>query len=307
MNHFFDSLEGGSDQLQKKKRVTVYLILVTFTALVLVLATLLISSVVLAIEHQAPAATTDGGASGANPNATPSDFLATSDLVPNATNLIILDDDHPYLGTPSQLVLLETGRAEDPEIKEKFKGIYTTAKGDSYGTPEAAAALNTMLEAFYKQSKDNNLYVKAYSQNNSNDVVYATGEAFSLSYWLGGNDFSGDVHSVDTYNWIYSNAHKYGFIQLYPDSTDQEKASLLRYVGPHATYMKNKKLSLEEYIKQLRAEHSSKKPLSLNDSGKHSVYYISPGEAQMIPDANVYDYSVSTDNLGGLVVTYKKK
>ena len=306
MNNLFDSLEGGSVQLQKKKKVTVYSILMTLAALVLVLATLLVSSVVLAIKNKTPSElNSDTSGSGTSPT----DFLATGNLLPDATNLMILDDDHPYIGNKPVTVLLRTSRPMATETDEAVYSMYNAYQ--NAGTVDAVAKFNEMMTDFYAATKDTNLYVNGYDQSlDVQSPIYATAETFMLTYYseeTGRKDHS--IDGVATYDWIYKNAHKYGFAPVYTAKGEEDantSTNLFRYVGAHASYMKSSDKSLAEYVEFLRSYPASK-PLSLKDSGKHSAYYIAAGEAQMIPDSEKYEYSISADNLGGLIVTYKKK
>lgn len=307
MNGLLGSLEGGSPALEKKKKATLYAILVTAALLVLVLCALLITTIVVGVKSRTP--NTNGtNTSGTGDSSNAPELLATSDLKADATNLMLLDGSHPYLGTAPQTVLLELGRPDAPDAQDGFAYAYSTAKGSAAATAEAASALNTMMADFYRQSKDNNLFIKAYEKGKNNGDEYATGEAFSFSFWVEEEkSYSGDVRTVSIYDWIYKNAYKYGFVRLYPDAEDAEKASLLRYVGTaHAAYLKSSGKTLTQYLELLRG-YSATSPLSLKDSGKHSAYYIAPGEAQLIPDESKYTFSVSSDNLGGLIVTYRKK
>ena len=65
---------------------------------------------------------------------------------------------------------------------------------------------------------------------------------------------------VDEYKWISDNCDKYGFIVRYTEDKENKtgvapEAYHFRYVGePHAYYMKNNNLCLEEYIEYLKTE-----------------------------------------------------
>ncbi len=110
------------------------------------------------------------------------------------------------------------------------------------------------------------------------------------------------------YAWLTENAWRYGFILRYPP----EKADVtgigyeswhFRYVGiPHAWYMQENNLCLEEYLDLLRA-HGPEDPLLIDTPlGRWQVFF-SPAEALRLPEG---DYEISGDNDGGYVVTQAK-
>ena len=72
----------------------------------------------------------------------------------------------------------------------------------------------------------------------------------------------------------------------------------------HATYMESKDLSLSEYLEFLKTKTPSK-PVGLSNGYK--AYYIAGDATQVVPDSEKYDYTVSSDNMGGMIVTYVLK
>ena len=121
-----------------------------------------------------------------------------------------------------------------------------------------------------------------------------------------------EFEGVGEYQWIGQNAHRYGFIVRYA----QEKASItkiyhepwhLRYVGkPHAYWMKEKNMCLEEYIDYLKQFEFSRKHLTIEDDEhqKYQIYYVpSDGGRTNVPVPKDSQYTVSGNNVDGFIVT----
>ena len=106
--------------------------------------------------------------------------------------------------------------------------------------------------------------------------------------------------------WMAANCFKYGFIRRYAeDKIDitgiSNEAWHFRYVGiPHAAYMYQNNLCLEEYLDYLREHTSMSQPLEIEYGyDTWSVFYSS--DSQIVkPD---HRYEVSGDNMGGYIIT----
>ena len=110
--------------------------------------------------------------------------------------------------------------------------------------------------------------------------------------------------------WFADNACKYGFIVRYPEGKDSatgEKARTYtyRYVGaPHASYMHENGLCLEEYISELK-EHTKDDPLTVAVDGAVSIIYYVPASSgdTDVPVPKDKAYTVSGNNSDGFIVT----
>ncbi|MCI8388566.1 MAG: hypothetical protein HFE63_08900 [Clostridiales bacterium] len=121
---------------------------------------------------------------------------------------------------------------------------------------------------------------------------------------------------TDYPEWLNANAHKYGFIQRYPsDKTDITKIAYenwhYRYIGkPHAYYMQQNNLCLEEYIELLRDKYKfgGDNLTIIDDEGvSWEVYFVSlNGESTQVPVPKDHEYTVSGNNVDGFIVTVKK-
>ena len=109
--------------------------------------------------------------------------------------------------------------------------------------------------------------------------------------------------------WMDEHSSEYGFIRRYAE----DKVSItgisnekwhFRYVGlPHAVYMKQNNLCLEEYLEYLRNQTNSENPLTISTSaGNYSVWYTTETS---IPKP-IGDYMVSGDNIAGYIITVRE-
>lgn len=148
---------------------------------------------------------------------------------------------------------------------------------------------------------------------------YQSGFAFRIDRWLKGDaefnepKFQTTEHS----DWLVENSWKYGFVfrfpvEGYPNATmadksyktgESKKLSVYRYVGiPHATIMHQMNFCMEEYIEYLM-DHPH---IAIYENGR-KVYEITwqplhgNGSASVEIDRSATDYSISMDNVGGVI------
>lgn len=183
--------------------------------------------------------------------------------------------------------------------------------------------LDKMLTALYNATETNVTMVnKSYNATAENEL--ATGMLVEFAAFYNDNTLSLTENYPDLAKWLETNAYKYGFVQRYPaDKTDKTGVSnsttYYRYVGiAHATYMKNNKLCLEEYIEMLENDKPTvEKPLTIKASdGTYAVYYYEESAGGVtevkVPSSEEdgtqkYPYTISATNCGGLIVTVKTK
>ncbi len=119
--------------------------------------------------------------------------------------------------------------------------------------------------------------------------------------------------------WMEAHCAEYGFVIRYDGSKHaltgiMDEPWHYRYVGvPHATYMTEHNLCLEEYLESLRTSHTyDKTPLEIKAGEKdYLVYYVPATENQTftsipVPPASEGSYSISGDNMNGFIVTVEK-
>ena len=202
--------------------------------------------------------------------------------------------------------------------------------------------LNAMNEAFYEESGLGGLLIKsAYRTRQEQKELYdarvakdgvakaekyvakpghsehETGLAFDMSVYVDGENTY--ISDEPEYRPIYSIAYKYGSILRYP----AHKVAItginyeswhFRYVGmPHAYYMTENDLCLEEYIDLLRRQYKYSDVHLRIDApdrdGKvrnYEVYFVpadtSKGKNEVIVPVG-YQYEISGNNVDGYIVT----
>ena len=179
----------------------------------------------------------------------------------------------------------------------------------------AVDALNAMMLKNYEVTGDVIIVTDAYrsysdQEGKSTPAGFSdhhTGYCFPIRY-------ASDNSHLEADHWIYENCHKYGFVVRYPAGKESwtgidDYTYCLRYVGiPHATYMTQNDLCMEEYLDLLQNNYnSSAKRLSIAaaDGISYEVYYV-PASNEELTTLDVpsnYTYTISGDNRSGFIVT----
>jgi D-alanyl-D-alanine carboxypeptidase len=177
----------------------------------------------------------------------------------------------------------------------------------------AAAAGNTdlnVINGYRTLEEQNEKYTSAISTIQGGCSDYHSGRTFDIGIFPDGED--SNYYSADgDYAWFGDNAANYGFVVRFPEGKesvtgDDSRAYTFRYVGiPHAIYMKQNNLCLEEYIDQLKGYDSSN-PLSItNGTTRYDVYYVAANANSVteVPVPSNKQYSISGNNIDGFIVT----
>lgn len=238
-------------------------------------------------------------------------------------DLILVNAEHEYKFIDGDVELYSLVQNRNDYYSN---GDYVT-KLDSM----ALTKLNMMMEAFAKSRsvETTNIFVQdgyrtyqeqvdRHSSGKSSTFEaghcdYHTGRTFDM--FIIREDGSTSYFSAEgDYSWFADNACRYGFIVRYPDGKDEatgEKARTYtyRYVGaPHATYMHDNGLCLEEYIAEVKA-HTKEDPLTVAVDGAVSLIYYVPASEEGDTDVPVpkdKEYTVSGNNSDGFIVTMQK-
>lgn len=191
---------------------------------------------------------------------------------------------------------------------------------------EVIEKLNSMMEAFSKESgsidimiiggfrtleDQNDKYANGVSQFQGGYTDYHTARSFDMGIFPKDGSRSGYYSPTGIYTWIDEHAADYGFIVRFPEGKDSvtgeaSRTYTYRYVGvPHAHYIKENGLCLEEYIEAVK-EYNSSKPLEISvDSKIYHVYFVkanSGGDTE-VPVPSDKTYTVSGNNDDGFIVT----
>ncbi len=247
--------------------------------------------------------------------------FTTISAMPNEIStgdLILVNSDHAYEFPASP---------EDSDIcpiHENMTDSYMAKDYEISLSKRAITAINNLMDDFYDQTGFNNLMVvSGYRTKESQDEDYESGDSdikggcseyhtglnFSLSVWSDNPyyyDGGGD------YGWITENSANYGIITRYSkdkeDKTGIEGSQYqFRYVGiPHAVYMSENDLCLEEYLNEVKNYSAEGEHLKVTaNEKKYEIYYVAqdPSANTEIPVPSDKSYTVSGNNIDGFIVT----
>lgn len=252
--------------------------------------------------------------------------LAVSAQDIHAGDLILVNNDYAYEEqNPAQIVSIYDHKTEN----------YHVSGTEVRLRENAITALNEMLDDFYVATghqdililsgyrtteRQQELYdedLAATGQETSTRVArpgyseHETGYALDVTLYADGVQY--DYDGTGDYDWLNQNCGHYGYILRYAeDKVDvtgyQAEPWHYRYVGqPHATYMYENNLCLEEYLALLK-DYIIDAPLSITnwDGQVYAVYYTPADTAAettyvMVPSDR--DYTISGNNSDGWIVT----
>ena len=239
------------------------------------------------------------------------------------------------------LILVNGDYAYESTDEEELKTLYGN-KSDSYYVSgselmlreDVITNLNAMLDDFYTETGHSDIIIiSGYRTSEQQQELYdadlestgldtstlvakpghsehETGYAMDFSLFDGEN--SDDYDGTGEYNWINENCAHYGFVLRYPEEKTeiteiQYESWHYRYVGqPHAFYMQQNQLCLEEYMEELQ-NHTIDNALEVtNWDGKvYQVYYVpaESGDSTYVMVPPDLEYMISGNNVDGFIVT----
>ena len=237
----------------------------------------------------------------------------------NTGNLLLVNSDHEYKfaeGDIEETVLY--GNIDD--------SVFHTRDMVTSLDKETLDQLKALMQAFYSENKNSDIYViggyrsfgdqeDAYYSGNSQFKPgcsdYHTGRSLDLAIVPSDGSSSGYYSPTGVYSYIDEHAAEYGFVIRFPEGKENythERARdyTYRYVGvPHAMYMKQNSLCLEEYIDKIK-EHTKDSPLEVTvDKKLYQMYYVPANSAEdtEVPVPSNKTYTVSGNNIDGFIVT----
>lgn len=244
-------------------------------------------------------------------------------------------DTAPVGNAQGDLILVNADASYDPETAEDLVSVYEE-KNSSYYVKDTALSVcrrvmtplndwmadfeaatgcsNVNIVAGYRTQDDQQQLYDAAVQNHGSDYAasylaqpgcseHHTGLAVDFALYLEASGATADFTGTGDYAWLVEHAWEYGFIRRYPENKRDVtgiayEAWHFRYVGvPHAWYMQENGLCLEEYLQLLREKASEAAPLRFTCQAiAYAVYAAASPPAGGAADC-------SADNLGGYIVT----
>ena len=187
-----------------------------------------------------------------------------------------------------------------------------------------------LVNAGYRTAEDQQKLIDEYTKENGEDYVknYVAPVGGSEHH----SDLAADISFYDLakkkvhattsdnaaahYSWILANSRNYGLVLRYTadkqDVTGYGPESWhFRYVGiPHATYMAENHLALEEYLEAVK-EYSYGNRLTVeNGENAWEIYYVAldtNADETPVPVPQTGSYEISGNNSDGFIVTVKVK
>ncbi len=238
-------------------------------------------------------------------------------------DLILVNNDHAYNWDAISAVIPKNQIVNIYENKTKNYALSNTSMELASITVEN---LNNMFGAYYAVNGKRDIYLNAALRTfevqeeifaEKGDAVatkpgyseHHSGLAFDIAITTGGKymAFTDEGHYV----WIPQNCAKYGFVRRYPEGKTAITGITFepwhfRYVGvPHAEYMYNNDIVLEEYIELLKQYTFLGEHLKVTSNGKnYEIYYIpSEGAITKVYYPENKNYSISGNNVDGFIVT----
>lgn len=245
-------------------------------------------------------------------------------------NLILVNNDNQYYSTGNEnLVSImekndETGRSSfiavdyDYTILEQVYEPLAKMVDDWYDI-----YFNDTL-IVYGSYRSNEFQQQLYDQftaNTSNDgeapIVARPGfSEHETGYALDFSETAGyDYQGTGDFLWLNQNCHKYGFVIRYAEDKEditeyRYEPWHFRYVGiPHAKYMTEQNLCLEEYIELLRTSYNyNGEHLKVSDEygALYEIYFYPSDDAAEftnVPVPTGVKFDISGNNVDGFIVT----
>lgn len=277
-----------------------------------------------------PPVTTDTDT--ADPGTIKYKFLEKSDTGDGL--LVLIDKDHIYK-FPKNVVLenvtdsinrsfCQLGSAHTWKLEDG-----TSQREELVLRPEVIKALNSMMEAYVTETGFDKAIVSdayrsfdfqmALSKGSSAAAEpgysdYHCGATLYLEAYVDGGIYSLSALSQAKASWLKEHMAEYGFIERFPASkksvTGYSIPWQLRYVGiPHAKYMYENGLCLEEYLALLTEKYTySGEHLTVTASdGTYEIFCVTSDDGGIVkvPVPENREYTLSGNNMNGYIVTVK--
>ena len=247
-------------------------------------------------------------------------------------DLILVNNQYEYFSTDDENLVSIMEKNDETERTEFTAVDYTYTILDVVYEPMA-----TMIDDFYDIYENDTLIIygsyrtKEFQQQLYDQFIastegdeeapivakpgfseHETGYAFDFSEII-----NLDYQGTGDFEWLNSNCYKYGFIIRYPEDKEditefRYEPWHFRYVGiPHATYMTENNLCLEEYIDLLRMNYPyDGEHLEFTAEGAdYEVFFFASDDASDVTNVPVptgYRYDISGNNIDGFIVTVHK-
>ncbi|MBQ8921804.1 MAG: 1-acylglycerol-3-phosphate O-acyltransferase [Oscillospiraceae bacterium] len=254
--------------------------------------------------------TSDGG--GADVETRDTSVLTVNNDELHHGSAVLIDADHQQTFNPS-LVTFADVKVDHIRLTSTYLQFDSSMSAD----------LKRWISDFYAATGHGNIMVYCTNQQPTAAVsaavpygVQIPERASGLTLDLAILDEAKKTHKPYTpdgdYAWLSDHAAEYGFIVRYPEGKEEQtglegKTWHFRYVGiPHAKYMADNDLTLEEYLEKISVHTWEKEHLTATAGGvTYEMYYVPASETAATTDIQYpvgAEPVVSGDNVEGFLV-----
>ncbi len=194
------------------------------------------------------------------------------------------------------------------QMIEDFYDIYENDTLIIYGSHRTKEFQQQLYDQFTASEGDENAPIVAKPGFSEHETGYAFDFSETVNF---------DYQGTGDFEWLNSNCYKYGFVIRYPEDKEditefRYEPWHFRYVGiPHATYMTENNLCLEEYTDLLRMNYQyDGNHLEITAEGaEYEVFFFASDDSSDVTNVPVptgYKYDISGNNVDGFIVTVHK-
>ncbi|MBP0966888.1 MAG: D-alanyl-D-alanine carboxypeptidase family protein, partial [Oscillospiraceae bacterium] len=230
-----------------------------------------------------------------------------------AGTLVLVNQENPSRLSAEELDLEQVYYAEDkPDTYE------ISYPGHTSLNRTALSQFNRLMKSYYSATSNQEImfnygYLDTGKEKSNPDSPSAYDIQLHIKRNDGGYEY---ISNISPYSWLFEHMASYGFVIRYPQDKSEitgERGgyTAIRYVGvPHASYMTENNLCLEEYLDQLKTRHHffGGAPLEhITNKTRYLIYYVpvdstATGDPE-IPVPTSGSYEISGNNSDGFIVT----
>ena len=225
-------------------------------------------------------------------------------------SLILVDKNHPCTLTKDELELEQVYfSADKPDTYE------VSYPGHTALNKTALAKFNRLMKAYYNATSNTEImfnygWLKEGQEKSNPESSTALDVQLHVKRNDGGYEY---VTNTSPYAWIFEHMASYGFTLRYPDGKTDVTGykggyTAIRYVGvPHAAYMYDNDLTLEEYLELLKKDYAFGTGVLEYSTTElsYQIYYFPASRVgtTQVPVPKSGSYEISGHNDGGFIVT----
>lgn len=269
MKELFESFFGN--KATKAKKITSFACVATALVLIVALVVLIVSSALLSAR--------DKNKEDEKNNKPTIEYTTVEQIDANS------------IFSNGELVNVRDNRSE---LNGENNFYYATLGNEVKVCANVQKALDRMLVAFYNSNRDK--IVANTKDANCNIPLISDVSANGTAFVIKSYDDNITVSGNSTFAWLFTNAHKYGFIY---------SGNKFTHVGVvHATYMSRNSLAdMSAYVSALKNGPVTVSVTNAIDgtSGEFYVYHLASGAELSVPSN--YKYVAMNDGNGGYIIS----